>query len=51
MLGHYSVVMTERYAHLRPELFTQADLATIAIDLRPGSANVGELGHKMATDP
>ena len=26
ILGHYSVVMTERYAHLRPELFTQADL-------------------------
>lgn len=22
ILGHYSVVMTERYAHLRPELFT-----------------------------
>src|SRR5439155_17710763 len=51
ILGHYSVVMTERYAHLRPELFTQADLATIAIDLRPGSAKVGELGHRMATDP
>jgi hypothetical protein len=43
--GHYSVVMTERYAHLRSELFTQADLATIAIDFRPGGAKVGELGH------
>ena len=42
--------MTERYAHLRPELFTQADLATIAIDLRPSGAKVGELGHRMATD-
>ena len=51
ILGHYSVVMTERYAHLRPELFAQADLATIAIDLRPSSARVGELGHRMATDP
>jgi hypothetical protein len=50
ILGHYSVVMTERYAHLRPELFTQADLATIAIDLRPSGAKVGELGHRMATD-
>src|SRR5439155_10625944 len=29
---------------------TQADLATIAIDLRPGSAKVGQLGHEMATD-
>src|SRR5438094_7104504 len=51
ILGHYSVVMTERYAHLRPELFTQADLATIAIDLRPSGAKVGELDHRMATDP
>ena len=51
ILGHYSVVMTERYAHLRPELFTQADLATIAIDLRKSGAKLGELGHRMATDP
>jgi hypothetical protein len=45
-LGPYSVVMTERYAHLRPELFTQADLATIAVDLRKSSAKVGQLGHE-----
>src|SRR2546421_169916 len=51
ILGHYSVIMTERYAHLRPELFTLADLATIAVDLRPSGAKVGELGHRMATDP
>jgi len=43
--------MTERYARLRPELFTQADLATIAVDLRKSGAKVGELGHRMATDP
>jgi len=49
ILGHYSVVMT-RYAHLRPVLFTQADLATIAVDLRKSGAKVGELGHRMATD-
>ena len=36
ILGHYSVVMTERYAHLRPELFTSADLAIIRMDLKPG---------------
>ncbi len=51
ILGHYSVVMTERYAHLRPELFTQPDLATIAIDVRPSGAKVAELGHRMATNP
>jgi hypothetical protein len=51
ILGHYSVVMTERYAHLRPELFTQPDLATIAIDVRPSGAKVAEVGHRMATNP
>src|SRR2546428_12018027 len=50
ILGHYSVVMTERYAHLRPELFTQADLATIPIDLRKNGAKAGELSHRIATD-
>lgn len=43
MLGHYSVVMTERYAHLRPELFTAADLATIQIDLAPRTGNVSPI--------
>jgi integrase len=38
MLGHYSVVVTERYAHLRPELFTAKDLATVSVDLTPGGA-------------
>jgi hypothetical protein len=39
--------MTEHYAHLRPELFTQADLATI-IDLRQAvqdSVNWPQNGH------
>jgi integrase len=35
ILGHYSVLMTERYAHLRPDLFTSKDLATLALDLQP----------------
>jgi site-specific recombinase XerD len=26
LLGHYSLIMTERYAHLRPDLFTARDL-------------------------
>lgn len=46
ILGHYSVVMTERYTHLRPDLFAARDLGTIALDLRPGSA--GELGRDWA---
>jgi len=38
MLGHYSVILTERYAHLRPDLFPIADLGLIALELRPGVA-------------
>lgn len=38
MLGHYSVVMTERYAHLKPELFSAKDLGTIAVDLSTSDA-------------
>jgi hypothetical protein len=38
--GHYSVVMTERYAHLRPDLFSAKDLATIDIDLNAGEAEL-----------
>jgi Phage integrase family len=36
ILGHYSVVVTERYAHLRPELFPARDLGTIAVDMERG---------------
>jgi hypothetical protein len=32
--------MTERYAHLKPELFTARDLGTIALDLAPGQQAV-----------
>ena len=48
ILGHYSVTMTERYAHLRADLFTNSDLATIAVDLRPGSAVPGTISHETA---
>jgi len=41
--------MTERYAHLRPDLFPVEDLATIAIDLRPGREKPGAIGHQMGT--
>ncbi len=36
MLGHYSVVVTERYAHLRPDLFPVADLSLIALNMQAG---------------
>jgi integrase len=44
MLGHCSVVVTERYTHLRPDSFSDRDRATIAVDLRPG----GEVVHMQA---
>jgi len=36
ILGHYSVVVTERYTHLRPDLFAERELDTISFDLRSG---------------
>src|SRR5712671_3684006 len=49
ILGHWSVTQTEVYAHLRPDLFSKADLGTIAVDLRPGSADPSPIGHQTAT--
>ncbi len=48
ILGHYSVVMTERYAHLKPELFTAKDLGTIAVDLTPAGAEPVPIGQTSA---
>ena len=42
--------MTERYAHLRPDLFPAADLSTISTDLRPGRSKVARIGHQTGTD-
>jgi len=42
ILGHYSVVMTERYAHLTPELFTAKDLQTISVPLLLDSKPSGD---------
>lgn len=36
ILGHYSVVMTERYAHLKPDLFSAKDMAILDLDLAVG---------------
>jgi len=49
ILGHWSVTQTEVYAHLRPDLFSTDDLATIAVDVRPGSAAPGTFGHQTPT--
>jgi integrase len=51
ILGHYSVVVTERYAHLRPDLFPEKDLDALPVDLRPGDAPPAEIGHESGTSP
>jgi hypothetical protein len=40
MMGHYSVVVTERYSHLRPDLFTPGDLATLKVNMRAATASI-----------
>jgi integrase len=51
ILGHYSVVMTERYAHLKPELFTPKDMAVIDLDLAAGDAVPLPLGQSLGRTP
>jgi len=41
ILGHYSVIVTERYAHLRVDLFTEADLARLGTTKTTTSAPKG----------
>jgi integrase len=52
ILGHYSVVVTERYAHLRPDLFPASDLGLIEVDLHsgggPSAANWAQNGIRGA---
>ena len=47
------MVMTERYAHLRPDLFTARELATSDLDLNASEPDPGpsgpENGHEMAS--
>jgi len=50
ILGHYSVVVTERYAHLRIDLFADRELDAIPFDLRGGrTVKTEQLGDKTGT--
>lgn len=49
MLGHHSVVVTERYAHLRVDLFAPKDLSTITVDLGPGTAVPVQIGQQLGS--
>jgi integrase len=46
-MGHSSVVVTERYAHLRGDVFTTADLGRVAVDF---SSPVGKILPLVRTD-
>ena len=51
ILGHSSVTVTERYAHLGPEMFTEADFAAVAVDLSqpcPGATIWAQKGGQQA---
>ena len=59
VMGHSSVVVTERYAHLRPDLFSEKLFDAISVDLSQPRGNVvslplvsaesAPLGHTMTT--
>jgi integrase len=60
ILGHSSVVVTERYAHLRPDLFKAEDLLKLTVNLSREGGEVVDLaahrqvigapGHAVAMD-
>lgn len=39
-MGHSTVLVTERYAHLRGDVFSAADLGRVAVDLSPPTGKV-----------
>jgi integrase len=43
ILGHESITTTERYAHLRPDSYSDADLAAVAVDLSSPAGKVFSL--------
>jgi len=51
IMGHYSVVVTERYTHLRPDLFAASDLRTIRLSLSSNSTTPVQIGHTLGTPP
>ncbi len=47
--GHSTVQVTERYAHLKTDRFSLADLAAMSVDVTPGDAKTGTIGYAVAT--
>jgi hypothetical protein len=49
ILGHSTVQVIERYAHLKTDLFSRANLAAMTIDLTPRDGRTGTVGYLGAT--
>jgi hypothetical protein len=58
IMGHASVTTTERYSHLRTDLFRESDFDLVAVDLSPEGAAVvpirqatenGTIGYAVVT--
>lgn len=49
ILGHYSVVVTERYAHLRPDLFAAGAHQALSVDLSATDNDVVEMENGQST--
>ena len=60
VMGHSSIVVTERYAHLKPDLFREEDSELLNVDLlKPaaqvvlidhGGAKTGTVGYAVVTE-
>jgi hypothetical protein len=48
VMGHSSVVVTERYAHLKPDLFSEKGFDAISVDLSQRAGNVVPISPPLA---
>jgi hypothetical protein len=48
VMGHSSIVVTERYAHLRPDLFREEDHELLDVDLLKPAAKVLPMEEELA---
>jgi len=51
ILGHCSVVVTERYAHLKPEAFNATDYRTACVDLAPSKVLAMDRERRRVDNP
>jgi hypothetical protein len=47
-MGHGTTAVTKRYAHMRPDLFPEADYDVLDINLSAGSAPVAPITRRTS---